>query len=241
MGSSLIITVSQGTERAHAPLLQDLDNAGKPQIDNPVVRLIDKLDAEYSFVGNRATNFYVRTDRNAPKGASSPISIDNPREERWNTIVPESKDALVSASMAGDDIVGKLSAGCSLEHSLLHRLAEQPARTKGRGGSRNSSRATPAAFMTTPVPHPSRRANATANPSAADSTQHGSCRCPASEQSARSTGVRAMTSCSTASPRSVSDDYVSLRSEDAAELGLQSAQGCISIRHPMRPRQVFLH
>jgi len=105
-GQYLIITVSQGTDVRTRLYFIDLDNAGKPQIGNPVVRLIDKLDAEYSFVGNRATNFYVRTDRNAPKGRIVSISIDNPREERWNTIVPESKDALVNASMAGDEIVG---------------------------------------------------------------------------------------------------------------------------------------
>ncbi|MDQ6689519.1 MAG: prolyl oligopeptidase family serine peptidase, partial [Gemmatimonadota bacterium] len=75
-------------------------------INNPVVRLIDRLDAEYEFVGNNATMFYVRTDRNAPRGRIVAISIDNPRESRWNTIVAESKDALVSATMAGDDIVG---------------------------------------------------------------------------------------------------------------------------------------
>lgn len=105
-GQYLIITVSQGTDVRTRLYFIDLDNPGKPQIDNPVVRLIDKQDAEYSFVGNRGTNFYVRTDRNAPKGRIVSISIDNPREERWNTIVPESKDALVSATMAGNDIVG---------------------------------------------------------------------------------------------------------------------------------------
>ena len=104
-GQYLIITVSQGTDVRNRLYFVDLDNPGKPEIDNPVVRLVDKLDAEYSFVGNRATMFYVRTDRNAPKGRIVAISIDNPREERWNTIIPENKDALESATMAGDDIV----------------------------------------------------------------------------------------------------------------------------------------
>src|SRR5438132_930591 len=104
-GQYLIITVSQGTDVRTRLYFIDLDDPGKPQIDNPVVRLIDKLDAEYSFVGNRGTMFYVRTDRNAPKGRIVAINIDNPREERWNTIVPESKDALVGATTAGDDIV----------------------------------------------------------------------------------------------------------------------------------------
>ena len=105
-GQYLIITVSQGTDVRTRLYFIDLDNPGKPQINNPVVRLIDRLDAEYAFVGNKGTIFYVRTDRNAPRGRIVAISIDNPREERWNTIVAESKDALVSATMAGDDMVG---------------------------------------------------------------------------------------------------------------------------------------
>jgi prolyl oligopeptidase len=104
-GQYLIITVSQGSDVRTRLYFIDLDNPDKPEINNPVVRLIDKLDAEYEFVGNNRTNFYVRTDRNAPRGRIIAISIDNPREERWNTVVPESKDALVSATMAGEDLV----------------------------------------------------------------------------------------------------------------------------------------
>jgi prolyl oligopeptidase len=105
-GQYLIITVSQGTDVRTRLFFVDLDNPGKPAINNPVVRLIDKLDAEYEFVGNRGTIFYVRTDRNAPRGRIIAISIDNPREERWNTVVAESPtDALVSATMAGEHLV----------------------------------------------------------------------------------------------------------------------------------------
>jgi prolyl oligopeptidase len=104
-GQYLIITVFQGTDVRTRLYFVDLDNPGKPEINNPVVRMIDKLDAEYDFVGNRGTNFYVRTDRNAPRGRIVAISIENPREERWNTIVAESRDALVSATMAGENIV----------------------------------------------------------------------------------------------------------------------------------------
>ena len=103
-GQFLIINVSQGTDVRNRLFFIDLDNPGKPKIDNPVVRLIDKLDAEYDFVGNRGTIFYVRTDKNAPKGRVIGISIENPREERWTTLIPESKDALVNATTVGDDI-----------------------------------------------------------------------------------------------------------------------------------------
>ena len=104
-GQYLIITVAQGTDVRNRLYFIDLDNPGRPKINNPVFRLIDRFDAEYEFVGNRGTMFYVRTDRNAPKGRIVAISIENPREERWNTIVAESKDALVTATTAGEDIV----------------------------------------------------------------------------------------------------------------------------------------
>jgi prolyl oligopeptidase len=104
-GQYLIITVAQGTDVRNRLYFIDLDNPGKPKINNPVFRLIDRFDAEYEFVGNRGTMFYVRTDRNAPKGRIVAVSIENPREERWNTIVAETKDALVTATTAGEDIV----------------------------------------------------------------------------------------------------------------------------------------
>jgi prolyl oligopeptidase len=104
-GQYLIITVAQGTDDRTRLYFVDLDNPGKPQINNPIVRLIDKFEAVYDFVGNRAKTFYVRTDKNAPKGRIVAVSIDNPREERWGTVVAESRDALVSATTAGDDIV----------------------------------------------------------------------------------------------------------------------------------------
>ena len=104
-GQYFVITVAQGTDVRNRLYVIDLDNPGKPKINNPVFRLIDRFDAEYEFVGNRGTMFYVRTDRNAPKGRIVAVSIENPREERWNTIVAESKDALVAATTAGEDIV----------------------------------------------------------------------------------------------------------------------------------------
>jgi prolyl oligopeptidase len=104
-GQYLIIVVSQGTDVRNRLYFKDLRNSGRPEIDNPVVRMIDRLEAEYSFVGNRGTMFYVRTDRNAPKGRIVAINIDNPREERWTTIVAEGKDALTDATLAGEDIV----------------------------------------------------------------------------------------------------------------------------------------
>src|SRR5580765_29020 len=143
-GQYLIITVSQGTDVRSRLYFIDLDNPGKPLINNPVVRLIDRLDAEYDFVGNRATMFYVRTDKNAPKGRIVAISIDNPREERWATVVAESRDALVSATTAGEDIVAhylqdahssvRLFTSSSRDDRRDQRPRGQPQQARNPGG-----------------------------------------------------------------------------------------------------------
>ena len=143
-GQYLIITVSQGTDVRNRLYFIDLDNPGKPLINNPVVRLIDKLDADYDFIGNRATTFYVRTDKNAPKGRIVAISIDNPREERWATVVAESRDALVSATTAGEDIVAhylqdahssvRLFTSSSRDDRRDQRPRGQPQQARNPGG-----------------------------------------------------------------------------------------------------------
>jgi prolyl oligopeptidase len=138
-GQYLVITVFQGTDVRTRLYFIDLDNPGKPKITNPVVRLVDKFDAEYDFVGNRATTFYVRTDRNAPKGKIVAISIDNPREERWSTVVGESKDALVSATTAGEDIVANYleDAHSSVRLFTASRNNRRDERPRGQPQQRN--------------------------------------------------------------------------------------------------------
>ncbi|HEY6089674.1 MAG TPA: prolyl oligopeptidase family serine peptidase [Gemmatimonadaceae bacterium] len=141
-GHYLVITVSQGSDVRTRLYFVDLDNPGHPQINNPVVRLIDRSDAQYDFIGNRGTIFYVRTDKNAPKGRIVAISIDNPREDRWNVIVTEGKDALVGAETAGDGIVANylqdahstvrlFSAGRDDRRDRPQRQQQQPQRNPG--------------------------------------------------------------------------------------------------------------
>ena len=105
-GQYLAIQISPGSSGKNRLYYIDLANPGKPKITNPVVRLLDKQDAEYDFIGSRGTMLYIKTNLNAPKGRIVAINIENPRPERWTTIVSESKDALVGATLAGEDIVG---------------------------------------------------------------------------------------------------------------------------------------
>src|SRR5690349_9579623 len=194
-GQYLIINVSQGTDVRTRLYFIDLDDAGKPKIDNPVVRLIDRLDAEYDFVGNRGTIFYVRTDKNAPRGRVVGISLDNPREERWTTLIPESKDALISATKSPPIICRTRIRRCGSTAGAVTRVA-----TIVLAVSRSSGLATRAASTTTPARRRSLRASAFHQ--SADLRCVASCRCLASVVSTSFRANRATMKCSTASRRS---------------------------------------
>lgn len=130
-GAFLIINVWQGTDTRNRLYFIDFDNPGKPRITAPVVKLIDRLDAAYSFAGNDGTNFYVRTDLQAPNGRVVGIDIDNPRVDRWYTLVPEGKDAMVSAQSIG----GRLAVSLLQDAHSVVRFYDLPRRPPTRGNS----------------------------------------------------------------------------------------------------------
>lgn len=104
-GRFAIITVSAGSDRRNRLYYVFLDNAKKPKVNAPVVRLIDRLDAEYDFVHSTGDNFLVRTDFGAPKGRLVSIDINAEQPNRWLTVVPEGKDAMGSAQVIGERLV----------------------------------------------------------------------------------------------------------------------------------------
>lgn len=128
-GAYLIINVWQGTDTRNRLYFVDFDNSGKPRINAPVVKLIDRLDALYDFVGNDGTTFYLRTDLQAPNGRVVGVDIDNPRQDRWFTIVTEGKDAMTGAKTVGGRIIASFLQDA---HSAL-RFYDIPRRLRARG------------------------------------------------------------------------------------------------------------
>jgi prolyl oligopeptidase len=104
-GQYAVITVFQGTDVRNRLYYIELESARKPKVDNPMVRLIDRLNASYTFIGNSGTTFYVSTDLNAPRGRIVSINLDFPDTEKWTTLVTETSDALTEAHMAGSQIL----------------------------------------------------------------------------------------------------------------------------------------
>jgi prolyl oligopeptidase len=129
-GQYAVISVFQGTDVRNRLYFIDLDNPRKPEVGNPIVRLIDRMEASYSFIGNSGSTFYISTDLSAPHSRIVGIDINFPRVQRWRTIVSETPDALTDARMAGNDI---LTAYLHDAHSLLRLFAPPKEQPRGRG------------------------------------------------------------------------------------------------------------
>lgn len=81
---------------------QRLD-AGSPT--GAVVRLLDRWDALYTFLGVAGEEFYIQTTHQAPRGRVIAVNPARPLPEQWREVVPQSADALDSAALIGGELV----------------------------------------------------------------------------------------------------------------------------------------
>lgn len=99
-GRYLIISISQGTEPKERIYIKDLADP-----DNPVQPMLDDFDAAYGFIDNNGPIFLFRTDKDAPRSRIVAIDSRAPAAANWKTIVPESAETLLSASLIGNRIL----------------------------------------------------------------------------------------------------------------------------------------
>jgi prolyl oligopeptidase len=104
-GQYLVMHIYKGTEPSNRVYLVDLANPRRPTLNNPVVRLLDRPDAEYTVIGNIGPVFVVRTDRDAPRKRIIGIDLNIPRETAWTTLVPQGLEAIESAALIGGRLV----------------------------------------------------------------------------------------------------------------------------------------
>ncbi len=118
-GSYLVINISQGSDPKNRIFYKDLS---KP--DAPVVELLNKADAEYSFLGNEGGVFWFRTNLNAPRGRI--VAIDTQKPDEIRELVPQSDEKLESAQVVGERFIGNYLKDA---HSMvrLFELSGKPA------------------------------------------------------------------------------------------------------------------
>jgi prolyl oligopeptidase len=97
-GNYLIISVWRGTDPKNLLFYKDLRD---PNL--PVVELIREFEAEYSFVGNDGSRFWLLTDLNAPRRRLVTIDLDNPGQVQ--EVIPEAEETLQGVSLINNQFV----------------------------------------------------------------------------------------------------------------------------------------
>lgn len=94
-GRYLIITITKGTDPKTRIYYKDLNNE-----QNPIVQLLDKLDAKYTFVGNNGQTFWFLSDLNAPRGRV--IAINTTKPAAIQELIPQSAATLDEVNVVGN-------------------------------------------------------------------------------------------------------------------------------------------
>jgi len=92
-GNYLLIYVWHGTDPKNRVYYQKLEGNGK------IVKLLDRADASYTFIGNVGETFYFRTDLDAPRGRIIAIDLKRPQRRHWKVIIPEQEEVIDFARM----------------------------------------------------------------------------------------------------------------------------------------------
>lgn len=102
-GQYLVISVSDGTTSRRSRILyKDLRDS-----KSEVKPLIDDFDSRNYFIDNVGPNFYLRTDRGAPRSKVVTVNINHREPGAWKEIVPQAADNLTFADIVGDRLTAE--------------------------------------------------------------------------------------------------------------------------------------
>jgi prolyl oligopeptidase len=101
-GRFLLIYQSEGTEPRNRIFIKDLSDPL-----SAVEPFLDAFDAQYAVAGNDGDRFYVKTDKDAPRGRLVAIERPVPAPDRWQVLIAEGpgRDVLSSVTMVANRFV----------------------------------------------------------------------------------------------------------------------------------------
>jgi prolyl oligopeptidase len=102
-GRYLLVYAFKGTESKTRIWYADLGDPKAPNVSAAIRPLFAEGDASYNLVDNDGGTFYMVTDRDGPR--SKLVAFDVARPGEWRTVVPETKDNLTGADVAGGKLV----------------------------------------------------------------------------------------------------------------------------------------
>ena len=104
-GRYLVIMVWHGADPNDLIFVKDLGNPEEPNFDATIRPVIDQFTAEYTGIAVLGDQLYLRTDNGAPNYRIVRVDLANSENGELKEVVPETKDLLESAAMAGGKLV----------------------------------------------------------------------------------------------------------------------------------------
>jgi prolyl oligopeptidase len=99
-GRWLTVAISAGTGRKNALMVMPLKDGGYDPSQKLQPLLMD-FDAAYDVIDSTATRLVIKTDKGAPNGRLISVDIAKPEAANWQTLVPEAREAMQSATAVG--------------------------------------------------------------------------------------------------------------------------------------------
>ena len=112
-GRYLFIRIRASSDNRNALYYQDLEAPLQPKLDASVVPLVERIDSEYSPIGNDGPVLYLLTTSKAPRKRIVAVDL---RTKRWVTRVPQGADPVETALVAGHQFI------VLTMHDAVHRL-----------------------------------------------------------------------------------------------------------------------
>ena len=139
-GKYLILTIWEGTDDRYRVLFQSLESP-----DQPFKVLVEKMENEYSFLGNNGSKFFFKSDLQAPRKRIISIDVLQADLSNWSEVVPQSDQAMESAGIVGDTLILQYLQDAKTQVKLFDlngtftREVEFPGigSARGFGGKRN--------------------------------------------------------------------------------------------------------
>jgi prolyl oligopeptidase len=113
-GRYLVIDIHRGTETSNLLLVHDLSKK-----DAKPVELIGQWSAEFDYLGNDKSQFYLRTDADATRGRIVRVDLKHPDKAHWHEIVPQAVETLQSATLVDHSFIASYLKDA---HSEIRRL-----------------------------------------------------------------------------------------------------------------------
>lgn len=104
-GRYMFCTASAGADNRNRLYVADLGDPMHPNVAAPLVSIVNEDVAQFQVIGTRAGTAFILTDDGSPRRRLVALDLETPDRTHMRTVVPESRFAIESATMAGGRIV----------------------------------------------------------------------------------------------------------------------------------------